>query len=83
MILQGVFEQWGQNWQDFVETADPVRIWGIVLLTLAIVCFALLVFFTEYKRPGRESVKFTAIILVLFSLFAGFGLHMILIASPP
>ncbi|MHA1521342.1 MAG: hypothetical protein ACTSVZ_13295 [Promethearchaeota archaeon] len=78
--LTTIFEEWGQNFKDYWTNMDYVGFWGWVLLALGFLSFFLLLFFTEYKRTERDSVKFTAITVIISSIFFGFGLHMVLIS---
>lgn len=81
MLFQdSVFQEWGQSIREAWQNMDIVGFWGWILLVLGILTFFLLVFFTEYKRKERDSVKFTAITVIVASVLLGFGLHMILIA---
>ncbi len=78
--LTTIFEEWGQNIKDYWTNMDYVSFWGTVLITLGVLTFFLLLFFTEYKRAERDSIKFTAITVVISAIFLGFGLHMVLIS---
>ena len=81
MLLQNAFEKFGNSIKNFFIDLDPIEAWGVILLILGIIFVSLLVFFTEYKRPERDSIKFTTIIIILASICLGLGLHMILIAG--
>ena len=81
MILQNAFEKFGTSIKNFFINLDPIEAWGWVLIIIGLIFVFLLVFFTEYKRPERDSIKFTTIIIILASICLGLGLHMILTAS--
>jgi hypothetical protein len=78
---QNVFEQWGQQIKDAWETADWIEVWGWIIFAIGILCIVLLIIFTEYKRPERDSIKFSVIVIIIGSLCLGIGLHMILTAG--
>lgn len=82
MIFQGesVFERWWNDINKTIQNADPVEVWGWVLLSIGVVLTLLLIMFTEYKRKERDSIKFSAIIILFASAFLGIGLHMVLIS---
>ncbi|MCF2139146.1 MAG: hypothetical protein K9W44_03745 [Candidatus Lokiarchaeota archaeon] len=81
MLFQNnVLQEWGQSIKETFQNMDYNGFWGWILLILGILTFFLLILFTQYKRPERDSVKFTAITLILAGIFVGFGLDMILIA---
>ena len=61
--------------------ADPVLVWAWILIVIGIIFSVLLVFFTEYKRKERDSVKFTAISILIASFCLGIGLHLLLVAN--
>ncbi len=75
--FSGIAEGWNNFWGDM----DYNAFWGWVLVILGVICLFLLIFFTEYKRPERDSVKFSAITVVIASILIGFGLNMVLIAG--
>lgn len=81
MLLQNAFEKFGTTIKNFFINLDPIEAWGWVLIIIGIIFVLLLVFFTEYKRPERDSIKFTTIIIILSSICLGLGFHMILTAS--
>ena len=81
MLFQNALEKFGTSIKDFFVNLDPISAWGSIIITIGIVFILLLVFFTEYKRPERDSIKFTTIIIILASICLGLGLHMVLIAS--
>jgi hypothetical protein len=81
MLLQTIFDEWGEKIKIAWETADPVEIWGWIIFSIGIACVFLLIFFMEYKRQERDSIKFSVITMVIASISLGFGLHMILIAN--
>lgn len=81
MLYQTVFDTWAENIKEAIENTDPIMAWGWTLLIISLVFVFALIYFTEFKRKERESVKFTAITLVIASLFFGFGLHLILTAD--
>ena len=81
MLLQNAFEKFGTTIKNFFINLDPIEAWGWVLLIIGIIFVFFLVFFTEYKRPERDSIKFTTIIIILASICLGLGFHMILTAS--
>ena len=81
MLLQNALEKFGTTIKNFFINLDPIEAWGWVLLIIGIIFVLLLVFFTEYKRPERDSIKFTTIIIILSSICLGLGFHMILTAS--
>lgn len=81
MIFSTIFDQWGEQIKYAWEHADPVEIWGWILFSIGIVCIFLLIFFTEYKRQERDSIKFSVIIMVITAITLGFGLHLILTAN--
>ena len=81
MLLQNAFEKFGTTIKNFFINLDPIEAWGWVLIIIGIIFVLLLVFFTEYKRPERDSIKFTTIIIILSSICLGLGLHMILTAA--
>ena len=78
MLMQSVFEKWGEDIKLAFENADPVEVWAWVLLSIGIVCAFLLIFFSEYKRTERDSMKFTIIMVFLTSIFLGLGFDMLL-----
>ncbi|MHA1777454.1 MAG: hypothetical protein ACTSWC_11815 [Promethearchaeota archaeon] len=81
MLYQtNVLEKWGQSIKETFQNMDYNGFWGWILVILGIITLFILILFTQYKRPERDSIKFTAITLVVASVFLGFGLHMILIA---
>ena len=73
--------QFFQKIADWFKNIDPIVATAWTLIVLAFVFFIMLLLFTEYKREERDSVKFTSIILILFSLCAGFGVHLLLISG--
>lgn len=81
MLGQTVFDTWGESIKEAIENTDPIMAWGWTLLIASIVFVFALIYFTEFKRKERESVKFSAITLVIASLLFGFGLHLILTAD--
>ena len=81
MLLQNAFEKFGTSIKNFFINLDPIEAWGVILMIIGVIFVFLLVFFTEYKRPERDSIKFTSIIIILASICLGLGLHMILIAG--
>ena len=81
MLFQNALEKFGTSIKDFFVNLDPLSAWGSIIISIGIVFVLLLVFFTEYKRPERDSIKFTSIIIILASICLGLGLHMVLIAS--
>ena len=80
MILT-VFDGMGESWRNFWGNLDYVAFWGWILLVLGVIFLFLLIFFTEFKRPERDSVKFTSIIIIIAAALMGIGLHMILTAG--
>lgn len=81
MLFQNnVLQKWGQAIKETFQNMDYNGFWGWILFILGILTIFILILFTQYKRPERDSVKFTAITLVIASVFLGFGLHLILIA---
>ncbi len=52
--------------------------WGWFLIVFGIICFILLVVFTEFKRKERESMKFSIIIIILTSFSIGLGIDLLL-----
>ena len=81
MLLQSVFSKFFDTFREFWENLDYVLFWGIIILVLGIILLFVLIFFTEYKRKERDSVKFSAIIIVIASILMALGLHMILTAN--
>jgi hypothetical protein len=81
MLFQTIFDEWGEQIKQAWMNADPIEIWGWILVVFGITFVALLIIFSEYKRPERDSVKFSAIIVVLASICLGFGLHLVWTAS--
>jgi len=81
MLFQNALEKFGTSIKNFFVNLDPLSAWGSIFITIGIVFVLLLVFFTEYKRPERDSIKFTSIIIILASICLGLGLHMVLIAN--
>lgn len=81
MLLQSVFSGWADSWREFWADLDYVMFWGIIILILGITLLFVLIFFTEFKRKERDSVKFSAIIAVIASILMAWGLHMILTAQ--
>ena len=81
MLLQTVFDQWGKQIKEAWEAMDPVEVWGWILLSIGIICVMLFIIFTEYKRPERDSIKFSVIIILFAAVFMGIGLDMILMAN--
>ncbi|UYP45829.1 hypothetical protein NEF87_002114 [Candidatus Lokiarchaeum ossiferum] len=80
MILT-VFDGLADNWKNFWSTLDYVAFWGWILLVLGVIFLFLLIFFTEFKRPERDSVKFTSIVIIIAAALMGIGLHMVLTAG--
>ena len=81
MLFQNAFEKFGASVQNFFLNLDPLEFWGGFLIVIGFIFVFLLIFFTEYKRPERDSIKFTTITIILASICLGLGLHMILTAS--
>ena len=81
MLLQSVFSNWSDSWREFWADLDYVLFWGIIILVLGIICLFVLIFFTEFKRKERDSVKFSAIIAVITALLMALGINMILVAN--
>lgn len=79
MLFESVFQRWGRAIRLWWVDMDWNVFWGWGLIILGILCVALLITFTQFKRKERDSVKFSAIMVVIASLLFGFGLHMILI----
>jgi hypothetical protein len=82
MIFQGesVFERWWNDINKTIENADPVEVWAWILISLGIALALILIMFTEYKRKERDSVKFSALIILASSACFGLGIHMLLIS---
>jgi RsiW-degrading membrane proteinase PrsW (M82 family) len=82
MLFQGggesVFERWGNAIKDAWENADPVEVWAWVIIIIGIIALFLLIFFTEYKRKERDSIKFSVITLLIASICFSLGLTMLL-----
>ena len=81
MLLQSVFSSWADSWREFWADLDYVLFWGIIILVLGIICLFVLIFFTEFKRKERDSVKFSAIIAIITALLMALGINMILVAN--
>jgi len=81
MLYQSAFEKFGTSIKNWFINLDPISVWGWVIISIGIVFVFLLIFFTEYKRPERDSIKFTTIIIILASFCLGLGLHMVLTSS--
>ena len=81
MLFQNAFEKFGTSVQNFFINLDALEFWGGFLVAIGFIFVFLLVFFTEYKRSERDSIKFTTIVIILASICLGLGLHMILTAS--
>lgn len=79
MLMQTVFEEWGKKIKDAIEKADPIEVWAWVLISSGIFLVFLLILFTEFKRPERDSIKFSVIIVLLASLCLGLGMHLMLL----
>jgi uncharacterized membrane protein len=80
LAQQTFFEEMWDRAKNAVENANPVEVWGTVLIIVGIVFAALLIVFTEYKRQERDSVKFSMIMITMMSVCIGFGTHMRLVA---
>jgi hypothetical protein len=78
MIYATVFDEWGKAISDFFTNLDPLNAWAWILIICGIAAIFVLIFFTEFKRAERDSMKFTAIILVVASVLLGLGLHFLL-----
>jgi MFS superfamily sulfate permease-like transporter len=81
MLLQSVFSSWADSWRNFWADLDYVLFWGIIILVLGVILLFVLIFFTEFKRKERDSVKFSAIIAVIASILMAIGLNAILVAN--
>ncbi len=79
MFIETVFQKWGEAIREAWQNADWNVFWGWILIVVGILSVFLIILFTEFKRKERDSVKFTAIMAVVASIFLGFGLHMVLI----
>lgn len=81
MILQTTLEKFGSSIEKFFQNLDPIEFWGSFLMVVGVFFIFLLIFFTEYKRVERDSIKFTTITIIIASICLGLGLHMLLTAS--
>jgi len=81
MLSQTVFDQWAKDIQAAFANADPIMVWAWILLISGIAAFFFFIFFTEFKRAERESIKFSVITTVIASICIGLGLHFFLTAS--
>jgi len=81
MLYQSVFQEFAKAWRAFWQNLDYLAFWGWIILVIGALCVFALILFTEYKRKERDSVKFTAIMILVSAVFLGLGLHMILTAS--
>jgi heme/copper-type cytochrome/quinol oxidase subunit 3 len=81
MIYQTIFDEWGKQIKAAIDSADPLAVTAWVLLSIGCVFLFLLIFFTEYKRKERESIKFSFITGIFAAIFFGIGLHLLLISN--
>ncbi|MHA1646182.1 MAG: hypothetical protein ACTSVU_04020 [Promethearchaeota archaeon] len=81
MILDSVFTKWGASIKEFWATMDYNLFWGWFLVVFGLIFLTFLIIFTQYKRKERDSIKFTAIIIVLAAICLAFGFDMILVSS--
>jgi hypothetical protein len=79
-LLQTVFEEWGKKIKEGIANTDPVMVWAWIFLISGLIVGFLLVFFTEFKRTERESVKFSLITAVFVSILLGLGIEFMLTA---
>ena len=80
MLMQSVFEQWANDIKTAVEAADPIEVWAWILIITGVFTVFLLIFFPEFQRAERESVKFSAISAVIAAVLLGFGFHLLLMS---
>ena len=81
MIFQTVFDQWGADIKAAFANLDPIMVWGWILFFSGVAALFFLIFFTEYKRPERESMKVSLIMVIISAACFGFGLNFILTAN--